>query len=136
MTETPYWCRRFPPAPPAIQARAPASLTPRRTIRPPQGFADLEILWRTITGRLASGGSGSYTSRLGAGGAPSVGRKVIEEAAELAAAALDHHSGRAGNHRVAEEAADLVYHLMVLLAERAVAADEVIEELAARRSGP
>ena len=41
--------------------------------------------------------------------------------------------GRAGNIRVAEEAADLVYHLLVLLAERGVTAEEMIGELASRR---
>ena len=124
------------PAGPTCHTDARTCFTdPLDSEAPPQGFADLEPLWRTITQRLASGGPDSYTSRLADGGAPSTGRKVIEEAAELATAALDHQAERAGNARVAEEAADLVYHLMVLLAERAVAAEDVIEELASRRRG-
>ena len=108
-------------------------ISPGDPSTPPQGFADLEPLWRTITERLSSARSGSYTRRLATGGAPATGRKTIEEAAELVTAALDHQAGRAGNTRVAEEAADLVYHLLVLLAERGIAAAEVIEELASRR---
>lgn len=99
----------------------------------PQGFADLETLWSTITDRIESGGPDSYTARLAAGGAPAAGRKLIEEAAELTAAALDHQAGRAESIRVAEEAADVVYHLLALLAERGATAEEVIEELARRR---
>lgn len=99
----------------------------------PQGFADLEPLWRTVSQRLLSPTSGSYTARLAAGGAPSTGRKMIEEAAELASAALEHQAGREDDTRVAEEAADVLYHLMVLLAERGVEAAEVIAELAGRR---
>ncbi len=99
----------------------------------PQGFADLETLWSTITDRIESGDPGSYTARLAAGGAPSTGRKLIEEAAELTAAALHHQAGRAEAGRVVEEAADVVYHLLALLAERGAAPGEVIEELARRR---
>ena len=125
---------RAVPAGPACHTAARTCFTdPVDSDAPPQGFADLEPLWRTITERLTSGGPGSYTSRLASGGAPSTGRKVIEEAAELATAALDNHAGRAGNIRVAEEAADLVYHLLVLLAERGVTAEEMIGELASRR---
>ena len=128
---------RAVPAGPTCHTAARTCFTdPLDCEAPPQGFADLEPLWRTITQRLASGGPGSYTSRLAAGGARSTGRKVIEEAAELATAALDHQMGVAGNTRVAEEAADLVYHLLVLLSERSVAAEEVVTELASRRARP
>ena len=99
----------------------------------PQGFADLETLWSTITDRIESGGPDSYTARLAAGGAPAAGRKLIEEAAELITAALHHQAGRTEGNRVVEEAADVIYHLLVLLAERGAAPGEVIEELARRR---
>lgn len=99
----------------------------------PQGFHDLERLWTTIAERLASGQVGSYTVRLAAGGPSASGRKMIEEAAELAAAALDHQRGAADDGRLAEEAADVLYHLLVLLAERGAPPRRVIEELAARR---
>ena len=103
----------------------------------PHGFADLERLWQTIADRISSASAtGSYTVRLAEGGPPATGRKLIEEASELAEAALRHHSGRAGDGRVAEEAGDVIYHLLVLLAERGVSAGEVIEELASRRRTP
>ena len=103
----------------------------------PQGFADLERLWRTIAERISSGSTtGSYTARLAEGGPPATGRKLIEEASELAEAALLHGSRQAGDLRVAEEAGDLVYHLLVLLAERGVSVREVVAELASRRRTP
>ena len=102
-----------------------------------QGFADLEVLWQTIADRISSASeTGSYTVRLAEGGPPATGRKLIEEASELAEAALLHRSGRAGDRRVAEEAGDLIYHLLVLLAERGVSAREVVAELASRRRTP
>ena len=99
----------------------------------PQGFYDLERLWSTIGERLTAGREGSYTARLASGGAAAVSRKIIEEAAETAGAALRHEAGRDGEERVAEEAADVLYHLLVLLAERGVPPQQALEELAARR---
>lgn len=125
---------RVDPAGPACHTGARTCfLDPRGANTPPQGFADLEPLWKVVTRRLASGGSSSYTSRLAAGGAALTGRKVIEEAAELAASALDHEAGTAGHGRITEEAADVMYHLLVLLAERDLPAAEVMAELASRR---
>ncbi len=124
---------RAMPAGPTCHTAARTCFTDPRDSDAPQGFADLEPLWRTITGRLETGQAGSYTARLASGGASSTGRKTIEEAAELASAALDHHAGRAADRRVTEEAADVVYHLLVLLAERGVEAQKVVEELASRR---
>lgn len=105
-----------------------------REYPPPQGFADLETLWNTVADRIASGtAAGSYTARLATGGPPATGRKLIEEASELVEAALHHRAGRAEDQRVAEEAADVVYHLVAVLAERGVDAAEVLSELASRR---
>lgn len=122
------------PAGPACHTNARTCFVdPRDATSTPQGFADLEPLWRTICQRLASADARSYTSRIAAGGPASTGRKTIEEAAELAEAGLHHEAGRADHSRVAEEAADLIYHLLVLLAERGVTAETVIDELASRR---
>ena len=115
----------------------PACHTGRRTCfldTSPQGFADLEALWQIIASRLASSNSGSYTTYLADGGPQKTGLKLIEEAAELVEAALGHQAGLAGDQRVHEEAADLVYHLLVLLAERDVGVRGVVSELAARRN--
>ena len=104
-----------------------------------QGFAWLEELWRTIGRRAADRPAGSYTAQLLDGGVDAVGRKVTEEATELLLAAKDDAAAElAGPDRsethaaVAGEAADLVYHALVLLAERGLAPAEVIAALRAR----
>ena len=65
---------------------------------------------------------GSYTARLLGEGTERVAQKVGEEAVEVVVAAL-------AGQRLAEEAADLVYHLLVLLEERGVGADQVARVL-------
>ncbi len=100
---------------------------------PPRTFAELDHLWTVIAQRAADRPEGSYTTRLLAAGVEGPGRKVTEEATEVLLAAKDHAVGTADDQRVAEEAADLVYHLLVLLAERGIAPDAMLEELAARR---
>jgi phosphoribosyl-ATP pyrophosphohydrolase/phosphoribosyl-AMP cyclohydrolase len=97
------------------------------------GFSALDRLWKTIEERAANRPEGSYTARLLAGGPDEAGRKVTEEATEVLLAAKDHASGAADERRVAEEAADLIYHLLVLLAERQVDPAEVLTVLAERR---
>ena len=77
---------------------------------------------------------GSYTTSLLAQGPEGPGRKIVEEATEVLLAMKDHERGVAHDQRVAEEAADLVYHLLVGLAERGIAPSLVVEELAARAS--
>ncbi|MFL5960418.1 MAG: bifunctional phosphoribosyl-AMP cyclohydrolase/phosphoribosyl-ATP diphosphatase HisIE [Gaiellaceae bacterium] len=84
-------------------------------------------LWRTIAERARTRPAGSYTVELLAGGAGPVARKVGEEAVELTVAALDE-----SDERVVEEAADLVYHLYVLLAARGLDVAQVEDELRAR----
>jgi phosphoribosyl-ATP pyrophosphohydrolase/phosphoribosyl-AMP cyclohydrolase len=70
----------------------------------------------------------SYTASLLRGGVPAIAAKVREEADELARAAAEESAGR-----VAEEAADLFYHAMVLLAARGVSLDDVRAVLTRRR---
>ncbi len=84
-------------------------------------------LWRTISARAAERPDGSYTARLLDAGLGAVARKVGEEAVELTVAALDET-----DERVVEEAADLVYHLYVLLAARGLDVARVEDELARR----
>jgi phosphoribosyl-AMP cyclohydrolase / phosphoribosyl-ATP pyrophosphohydrolase len=69
----------------------------------------------------------SYTRALLDGGIPKISAKISEEAGELNAALAGETSAR-----VASEAADVVYHLMVGLRARGVAWREVIEVLAQR----
>jgi phosphoribosyl-AMP cyclohydrolase / phosphoribosyl-ATP pyrophosphohydrolase len=84
-------------------------------------------LWRTIAARAAERPEGSYTTRLLDEGVAAVARKVGEEAVEVVTAALAE-----SDERVVSEAADLVYHLYVLLAARGVDLAAVEDELAHR----
>ena len=84
-------------------------------------------LWRTISERALERPAGSYTTELLESGVGGVARKVGEEAVELTVAALDET-----DERVVEEAADLVYHLYVLLAARSLDVAAVEDELARR----
>lgn len=117
-------------------AHADADAAPRPTT---QGFAWLETLWSTIRSRAADRPAGSYTTTLLEGGTDAVGRKVTEEATEVLLAAKDdaiaETSGRdrdATRHALAGEAGDLLYHALVLLAERDLEPAAVIAALQAR----
>jgi phosphoribosyl-ATP pyrophosphohydrolase len=87
----------------------------------------LEALEAVIAARKDAPADRSYTSRLLAGGVPAIGAKVTEEAGELAAAAAAE-----ADDRVVSEAADLVYHTLVLLACRGLGLAQVEAELARR----
>jgi phosphoribosyl-ATP pyrophosphohydrolase len=87
-------------------------------------LADLEGV---IASRRGGSADRSYTSRLLAAGVATVGGKVTEEAGELVRAAAAE-----SDERVVAEAADLVYHLLVLLAARDVPLARVADELARR----
>ena len=104
-----------------------------------QGFSWLETLWSVVASRAAERPAGSYTTSLLDGGVDAVARKVTEEATEVLLAAKDDAATEAaGGDRTATsaalagEAADLVYHALVLLAERGVPPVEVIDALRAR----
>ncbi len=108
-----------------------------------QGFAWLESLWATIADRAVSGTPGSYTVTLLAGGVDLAGRKVLEEATEvLLAAKNDEAAEVAGADRtgtgdlLAGEAGDLLYHALVLLAERGLEPRSVLDVLRARHGRP
>jgi phosphoribosyl-ATP pyrophosphohydrolase len=89
----------------------------------------LDELARTIDQRAGASADTSYTRSLLDKGAAHCARKFGEEAIELAiaAAALDEGAVRA-------EAADVLYHLLVVLRARGVALSSVMSELD-RRSG-
>jgi phosphoribosyl-ATP pyrophosphohydrolase len=72
----------------------------------------------------------SYTVKLLSGGVEAIGAKVHEEAAEAVEAAAE--PGEAGGQHLVREAADLVYHLFVLLAHRGIGLEQVEAELARR----
>ena len=87
----------------------------------------LEDLERVVAARKGDPSARSYTSRLLAGGVPAIGAKITEEAGELVAAAAGET-----DERVVSEAADLTYHMLVLLACRGVGLSQVEDELARR----
>jgi phosphoribosyl-AMP cyclohydrolase / phosphoribosyl-ATP pyrophosphohydrolase len=84
-------------------------------------------LERTIAARATDAPAGSYTAALLADPAR-IGEKVQEEAEEVARAAREE-----SDDRVAEEAADVLYHLAVLLRSRGLGLADAEEVLAARR---
>lgn len=103
---------------------------------PDQGFAWLETLWATIADRAAIRPPGSYTTRLLEGGVDAVARKVAEEATEVILAAKDDATGSTAETQSAltGELADLLYHTLVLAAERGTPLAAVIEELRGRHT--
>jgi phosphoribosyl-AMP cyclohydrolase / phosphoribosyl-ATP pyrophosphohydrolase len=94
----------------------------------PVAHEALAALERTLRSRAAERPEGSYTVKL-LDDPQLIGAKVEEEAEEVARAAREE-----SDERVAEEAADLLYHLSVLLASREVPQSAVMEVLNGRRS--
>lgn len=90
------------------------------------------MLEQTIQARKGSPPEQSYTAQLLAGGVEKIGGKVIEESAEVVEAAGE--PGDDGRQHTIREAADVLYHLFVLLACRDIELSEVEAELA-RRAG-
>jgi phosphoribosyl-ATP pyrophosphohydrolase/phosphoribosyl-AMP cyclohydrolase len=88
----------------------------------------LPALERTLNSRATERPAGSYTVEL-LDNPTLIGEKVEEEAEEVVRAAREET-----DERVAEEAADVIYHLAVLLASRGVPQAAVMEELN-RRAG-
>ena len=106
-----------------------------------QGFAWLETLWATIGERAANRPPGSYTTMLLDGGVDAAARKVSEEATEMLMAAKDDAvAEQSGTDRtttrdaLSGEAADLLFHALVVLAERDLAPSDVIATLRARHA--
>ncbi len=85
----------------------------------------LAKLWATIESRKADAAAqGSYTRKL-LDAPPRIRRKIIEEAYEVNEAHQALADGKDTKDHLAHEAADLVYHLLVLLASADVTPTEV-----------
>ncbi len=104
-----------------------------------QGLAWLETLWATIASRASERPAGSYTTSLLDGGVDAAARKVAEEATEVVIAAKDDAAAEAGatdrgatRDALAGEAADLLFHTLVVLAERNVPPSAVMDVLRGR----
>ena len=88
-------------------------------------------LGRVIAARASASPDSSYTARLLAKGPDHVLKKIGEEATEVVLAAKSE-----SDERLAEEAADLLYHLTVAMAQRRVPFARALEVLRARRRAP
>ena len=87
----------------------------------------LETLQSIIVDRIENPIDGSYTARLASMGTLKVAQKFGEESVELALATVAESDGR-----VTDEAADVIYHLLVLLSQRGIGLSEVVDELERR----
>ncbi len=89
----------------------------------------LTELENIIRARRTASGDESYTRTLFDRGTSYIAQKVGEEAVELAIAAV-----QGDNERTIAEAADLMYHLLVLLADNDLSLTDLAAELSARHS--
>ena len=116
-----------------VEPAGPACHTGERTcfhrgeLEPPAPHETLPGLERTLAARARERPAGSYTVTL-LDDPPLIGAKVMEEAEEVARAAREE-----SDERVDEEAADVLYHLLVLLHSRQRALADAERVLDARR---
>lgn len=118
-----------------VEAAGPACHTGERTCfhRDLHGDGEVEVfealpfLARTLKARHADMPEGSYTTELLRDGAERIAGKVSEEAAETIRAARDE-----SDRRLSEEAADLLYHLGVLLELRDLSYEDALRVLTER----
>ena len=116
-----------------VEPNGPACHTGERTcfhngvLEPAAPHEALPALERTVEARKAEPPAGSYTAELLADPAR-IGAKVQEEAEEVARAAREEP-----DERVAEEAADVLYHLTVLLHSRGLSLADAEGVLDGRR---
>jgi phosphoribosyl-ATP pyrophosphohydrolase/phosphoribosyl-AMP cyclohydrolase len=112
---------------PAGEETAARSTADERPAAPPSGDI-LDLLFALIRDRQRTLPENSYTSHLFRQGIDRIAQKVGEEAVEVVIA------GKNRNHdEIINESADLVYHLLVLLAECDVSLDEIRNKLMERR---
>lgn len=83
-----------------------------------------EDLWAELSAKVAAGDPESGTVKAVHAGVHQVGKKVVEEAAEVWMAA-EHES----TERAAEEISQLLYHVQVLMLARGVGLDDVYAKL-------
>jgi phosphoribosyl-ATP pyrophosphohydrolase/phosphoribosyl-AMP cyclohydrolase len=116
-----------------VEPAGPACHTGERTcfyrgeLSPPAPYEVLPTLERTIAERAQDRPAGSYTARL-LDDPELIGVKVQEEAEEVARAAREE-----SDERVSEEAADVIYHLAVLLRGRGLSLRDAERVLDGRR---
>ncbi|OAN78248.1 phosphoribosyl-ATP diphosphatase [Sulfitobacter sp. EhC04] len=89
----------------------------------------LDDLYRTILARKGAAPDSSWTAQLLAKGPEKCAEKFGEEAIEAIIEAV-----KGDRERLTSEAADVLYHLLVMLAARDVPLSDVMDELARRQS--
>lgn len=87
----------------------------------------VDSLWAVIESRRSADPESSYTARLLTGREDSLLKKIGEEATEVVMAAKDDDQAQ-----LRYESADLLYHLLVVLARWGLTPDDLAAELAAR----
>ncbi len=116
-----------------VEPAGPACHTGERTcfftgdLTPPVPFEVLPALERTIAERAAAQPDGSYTAKLLAD--PALAAEKVEEEAEEVVRAVREES----DERVANEAADVIYHLLVLMRSRGLTLADAARVLGERR---
>jgi phosphoribosyl-ATP pyrophosphohydrolase/phosphoribosyl-AMP cyclohydrolase len=114
-----------------VEPTGPACHTGARTCfgeTSPTAAGMLEELARVVAERAKAPAAESYTARLLAKGQDQVLKKIGEEATEVVLAAVGE-----SDERLAEESADLLYHLLVALQQRRLPLARVMDELRKRR---
>ncbi|MDR1448308.1 MAG: phosphoribosyl-ATP diphosphatase [Candidatus Ancillula sp.] len=91
-----------------------------------QQLKTFELLWEELSAKVKNPqeNADSRTVKEFQAGTHAIGKKVVEEAAEVWMAAEFE-----GNQRCAEEISQLLYHLQVLMLERGISLEEVYGEL-------
>ena len=95
---------------------------------PTQVGAVLEELFALLERRRSELPEGSYTTQLLTGHEDKLLKKIGEEATEVVMAAKDHD-----HDQLRYEAADLIYHLLVVFVREGLALEDLAAELASRR---
>ncbi len=114
-----------------VEPEGPACHTGARTCfgeESPSAAGILDELRRVIEERRRTGDASSYTATLLAQGPDQALKKLGEEATEVLLAAKGE-----SDERLAEEAADLVFHLLVALAQRGLPPERFLDVLRSRR---
>lgn len=113
------------------RAAEPADGTTEQAQAEPDRFGPLSRLEATIAQREAERPEGAYTTYLFNKGVEKILKKVGEESAEVIIAAMKRDA-----KELRGEAADLIFHLMVLLREQGIPFDDVLQELEFRHRKP
>ena len=91
------------------------------------GSETLDRLYKAILARRGADPETSYTAKLFSRGRAKIAQKLGEEAVETVIEAMQDDAGK-----LAEESADLLYHLLVLWADAGLKPEDIYNVLAAR----